>query len=220
MIEINTKEVLQRMAAREHPAKREVKRPNVKIVRVQRPVRHIDSADNNIPTHEEHEQAYEGSHQYYRSRARGEILADLWQQMHDLKVARARLSNQLPGMYRRRAGEGQLMSMAKKINSYTDDMKVVYDNIRAVKQTGRLPAPEPKSQDPLKSQDLVKLKKYRRSLVDKKCKLKAKLRPSAKNPKNPSRRTDWQVELDRVEAMHREVCSKIKELTKEDDYEE
>jgi len=143
---------------------------------------------------------------------KGDLLADLAMEMKNLRIARARLSNKYPEMVRNGASALDLISNYKEIESYTEQMKEVYSRRRFIERYGRLPDPEPRQVDPVESNDLIRLKKYRRSLNDKKCKLKRKLQPSAKTPKNPSRITEWALELDQVEAEQKRVIEKINQI--------
>lgn len=143
---------------------------------------------------------------------KGDLLADLAMEMKNLRIARARLSNKYPEMVRSGASAADLISNYREIESYTEQMKEVYSRRRHVERFGRLPDPEPRQVDPVESNDLIRLKKYRRSLNDKKCKLKRKLQPNAKTPKNPSRITEWALELDQVEAEQKRVNEKINQI--------
>lgn len=219
MIEIDTKKILQRIVEEREGKHRADSRPMVELLPAEEVV-YVDPDDMQEPLpelnlHEELEQDL--VHREDDNRGRGELAADLVDQMRDLKIARARLSNQLSGMYREGSSQNEVERHVARIQGYTDQMKVVYDRQRHVERYGKLPDPEPPKPSPLDSTNIMKLKEHRRTLVDKRCKLKRKLQPNARQPVNSSRRILWQEELDRVELEYKHVKKRIRDLNQESD---
>ena len=170
-----------------------------------------------IPENDDPEIAekYEIEEETVDYRGKAEIIAELTHEMRELRIARARLSNKIAPMVRSGATQEALAALASDIQSYTDRMKVVYDKMQHVERYGMLPKPKEPDKSPLESADLMELRKYARRLVDKRCKLQAKLKPNGKVPVNDARIALWQMELEKSDAEYRAVKEKIRKLKHE-----
>lgn len=123
------------------------------------------------------------------------------------------LSTEIYRMVENGATQGELASHYKKIESYRPALIDYYNKIKYVKQHGHLPEASdvvsPMSEAP---KSLLELKDIRSKLIDKRCKLKAKLKPSA-TPSKADQVVFWELELAQAEAEYQNVQERIKAIS-------
>jgi hypothetical protein len=136
------------------------------------------------------------------------LLHQLEGEYADVRMERNKLSSKICTMVEDGADEGELRNIYHKIESYRIPLQEYYDKIAYVKQHGHLPEVK---QEPQHEFTLFELKDQKRKLIDKRCKLQAKLKPSAKSVK-PSQLANWQLELEQCNAMYEDVDMRIKKM--------
>ena len=137
------------------------------------------------------------------------LLIDLDNQDHEIRIARAKLTNQYNPMIRSGASQTDLKTHYQKIESMTGQLQDIFDKRRHVNKFGRLPDQGGAKQSILSNNILV-LKDRKRKLVDKRCKLNVKIKKGEAT--NAKKLLDWKLELDQANQEYDLVNSKIKEL--------
>jgi len=125
-----------------------------------------------------------------------------------VRMERDKLSTKISFMVEEGATPDQLKYHYNDIESYRQTLMDYYDKIEYVKRHGCLPA----ESDPDQEKTLFELKDQKRKLVDKRCKLQAKLTPSAKAQKS-ERLILWQLELEQANAEYNDVEARIKKMS-------
>lgn len=132
----------------------------------------------------------------------------LWIEFNALKVERNKLSTEISRLVENEASKERLAEQYAKIESYRPDLIALYDKIQYVKQHGCLPAVQETTTD---LPDAYRLKDEKKKLVDKRCKLKRKLKESAKASK-PEKILEWEQELAQADLQYIEVENQLKQL--------
>lgn len=148
-------------------------------------------------------------------------IKQLEREYYGLRLERNKLSTQISYLVEEGATQGVLADHYQKIKNLRSAIKPYYEKIQHFKKFGSLPAVEtaklssPSAISSLSAEDrhvkLLELKDKKRKLVDKRSKLKPKLRQSAK-PAKPSKIIEWQQELDMANLEYDAVERQIKEL--------
>lgn len=136
------------------------------------------------------------------------LLQKLESEYSDVRMERDKLSTRISFLVEEGATPERLMQHYNEIESYRQPLKDYYDKIEYIKRNGCLPA----ESDPDQEKTLFELKDQKRKLVDKRCKLQVKLKPSAKAQK-PERLIMWQLELEQANAEYEEVEKLIKKMS-------
>lgn len=136
------------------------------------------------------------------------LLHQLEREYADVRMERNKLSSQICGLVEGGADQSALRSLYHKIESFRVPLQEHYDKIAYVKQHGHLPEVKPES---IHEPTLFELKDQKRKLIDKRSKLQAKLKPSAKATK-PTQIANWELELEQCNAMYEDVDNRIKKL--------
>jgi len=139
---------------------------------------------------------------------KNDLLHSLEREYADVRMERNKLSSRICTLVEDGADQGILRDLYHKIESYRVPLQQHYDNIAYVKQHGHLPQVK---HEPEHEATLYELKDQKRKLIDKRCKLLAKLKPSAKKPK-PEQLASWQLELDQCNVMYQDVEVRIKKM--------
>lgn len=139
----------------------------------------------------------------------GDLLDVLWKEYNDSFVLpMKKLSTQIAHMVDRGATQAELADHYEKIESYRPGRIALYEKIRYVQQYGKLPeVPEPEKEN----LDPYYLKDRKKKLVDKRCKLRAKLRTNA-NPSKPAKLLEWEQELAMADMEYLAVEEKLKQI--------
>lgn len=139
----------------------------------------------------------------------GSLQSALWKEYNDSFVLPMnKLSTQIAHMVNRGATQAELAEHYEKIESYRPGRIALYEKIRYVEQYGKLPeAPEPEKEN----LDPYYLKDRKKKLVDKRCKLRAKLRTNA-NPSKPAKLLEWEQELAQADMEYLAVEEKLKQI--------
>jgi hypothetical protein len=135
------------------------------------------------------------------------LIFELEREFADMRTERAKLSTHIYRLVENGASKTDLMEQYDKIEAYRVPLQQHYDKIAYVKLHGHLPEVATES----KEETLFELKDKKRKLVDKRCKLSAKLKVSGK-PSRPVQLASWQIELELATAEYQEVEKKIKQL--------
>ncbi|MBZ0245142.1 MAG: hypothetical protein K8H85_04270 [Cyclobacteriaceae bacterium] len=146
------------------------------------------------------------------SRVKEENASDLerqlWIEFNAIKTERNKASSQIWKMVENGATQAELAEHYELIESFRPGLIALYDKIQHVKQYGALPAaPEPAEEN----LDPYFLKDRKKKLVDKRCKLRAKLRTRA-NPSKPAKILEWEQELALADMEYKEVEEKLKQI--------
>jgi hypothetical protein len=136
------------------------------------------------------------------------LLQKLESEYSDVRLERDKLSTRISFMVEEGATPSQLMHHYNEIESYRIPLQQYYDKIDYVKRNGHLPG----ESDPEQEKTLFELKDQKRKLVDKRCKLQVKLKPSAKAQK-PERLIMWQLELEQANSEYEDVEVRIKKMS-------
>lgn len=139
---------------------------------------------------------------------RSDLEKQLWIEFNALKVERNKLSTEISRLVENEASKERLAEQYAKIESYRPDLIALYDKIQYVKQHGCLPAIQETTTEP---PDAYRLKDEKKKLVDKRCKLKRKLKESAKASK-PEKILEWEQELAQADLQYMEVENQLKQL--------
>jgi hypothetical protein len=193
MIKINVKKVL-----KEAEIKRNTPKPLPKVnIRTKSPGHEIS-----------HAVIDEAVHIAAPNNSTNSLLHQLEREYADVRMERNKLSSKICTRVEDGADEGELRDIYHKIESYRAALQEYYDKIAYVKQHGHLPEVK---QEPEHEFTLFELKDQKRKLIDKRCKLQAKMKPSAKSVK-PSQLANWQLELEQCNAMYEDVDMRIKKM--------
>lgn len=137
-----------------------------------------------------------------------------------LLVERNKLSSQIWKMVENGATQADLAEHYRKIEEYRPGLIALYDKIKHVKLHGELPSAPTSATN---MDDIYQLKDLKKKLVDKRCKLKAKIdkvrgKQEYKVPggaevplsdKDTAKVLEWQFELDQAEAEYTQVAEKL-----------
>lgn len=137
------------------------------------------------------------------------LILDLNDQERDLRIERARQSNKYHQMIEAGASQGELAAHYQLIESISADIRDVYDKREHVEQYGRLPE-QGSAQAAINHTDILALKEQRRSLVNRRSKLRAKIEKGRAT--GAKRLSQWELEIDQVDADYIVVQSRIKDL--------
>lgn len=139
----------------------------------------------------------------------GSLQSALWKEYNDSFVLPMnKMSTQIAHMVDRGATQAELAEHYEKIESYRPSRIALYEKIRYVEQYGKLPeVPEPEKEN----LDPYYLKDRKKKLVDKRCKLRAKLRTNA-NPSKPAKLLEWEQELAMADMEYLAVEEMLKQI--------
>jgi hypothetical protein len=137
------------------------------------------------------------------------LINDLDIQERELRIERAKMSNEYHAMIESGASQGEFAANYQKIESVSSQIREVYDARDHVYRFGRLPGMG-SAQSSMSTSDLLALKDLRRSLINRRCKIKDKLEIG--KAKNPNRLANWKLELDKLDTEYFVVQQKINEL--------
>ncbi len=145
---------------------------------------------------------------------KAQLLAQLDEQVLEVRRDRNKVSNRARIRWQSGADATELASLYETINAFTEDLKKLWDKRQHVEKFGTLPSEQPtiSKQQPTESADVALLKLEKKKLEEKKSKLRAKLKPNAKEPYNSARKLLWQQELERIEAEWQVISDKIKRM--------
>lgn len=131
-----------------------------------------------------------------------------------LRVERNILSSQIWKMVENGSTSNELKAHYEKIEGYRIPLQQLWDRKRYVEVHGVLPETHATStssdSEPITG-NMLELKDRKRKLSDLRCKLKTKLKPSAK-PSRAEQIIDWQMQLDRADAEYHQVEEQIKQM--------
>lgn len=136
------------------------------------------------------------------------LLHQLEREYADVRMERNKLSSKICGMVEEGADQSALRAIYHNIESFRVPLQEHYDKIAYVKQHGHLPEVK---QESIHEPTLFELKDQKRKLIDKRSKLQAKLKPSAKSTK-PTQIANWELELEQCNALYEDVDKRIKKL--------
>lgn len=142
-----------------------------------------------------------------QSETRSELRGELWKEYDEVMLERNKLSSQIYDMVEDGATQEQLKQHYDNIESYRPALQELFDRARHVDRYGKLP--EPKAQEN-PSLDLLTLKDQKKKLIDRRCKLQAKIKKG--EAKNPDRVIAWQLELEQANAEYNHVDDQLKKL--------
>lgn len=143
------------------------------------------------------------------ARLQDALLIDLDNQDNEIRIARAKLTNQYNPMIRAGASRLELKSHYQKIESLTGHLKDIFNKRRYVKKFGRLPDQGGTKQSIL-TNNILALKDKKRKLTDKRCKLAKKIKVGEAT--NAKKLNIWKLEMDQANREYEMTCDKIKQL--------
>lgn len=128
----------------------------------------------------------------------------------DLRQERNKLSTTISFKVEQGASTEDLKSLYEQIESFRDLIRSAYDKISRIKNGPANPTTVDVA--PVgEAQSLFELKDQKRKLVDKRCKLQAKLKGSAK-PSRPDQIAAWTLELEQANAQYNDLEQRIRKL--------
>lgn len=201
MITINVNKILAEKELRKKH------RPQVSIIVVRKkepeevPVEEKPAAPRAVFSQEEQDELY-----------RKALLSDLECQDHEIRIERAKLSNQYLPMIKDGAGQDELAAHYAKIEALTNELKEIYDKTEHVKRHGRLPN-ERTAAGAMDETNILALKDRKRKLTDKRSKLTKKI--AVGEVKNAPKLNEWKMELDIANQEYTQVEQKLRELRNE-----
>lgn len=140
------------------------------------------------------------------------LINDLNNQERDLRIERAKLSNQYRPMIADGASMDELAHHYRKIEAISDEIREVYNSREHVLRYGRLPE-QGSAQKSIDSSNILALKEQKRSLINRISKTKKKI--AVGKVKNAPKLRDWELYRDQMEAELSIVQGRIKELSYE-----
>lgn len=140
------------------------------------------------------------------------LILDLDNQERDVRIERAKQSNKYLGMIERGASQSELSAHYQLIERISNEIFEIYEKRNHVLRFGRLPEMGNIKQVVSKA-DYLSLKELKRSLENRRHKLKVKIRTG--EAKNSPSLADWKVQLDMLDAQHVEVLDRLRELRHE-----
>ncbi len=140
------------------------------------------------------------------------LLSDLECQDHEIRIDRAKLSNQYMPMIQNGATQDELAAHYAKIEALTKELQGIYDKSEYVKRYGRLPN-ERTAAGAMDETSILALKDRKRKLVDKRSKLTKKI--AVGEAKKAPKLNEWKMELDVANQEYTEVERKLRELRHE-----
>lgn len=102
-----------------------------------------------------------------------------------------------------------LTELYSSIQEKTEHMAEIYDKIKYVERFGVLP---PVENNRPASGSINDLKVQKRSLENRRSKLRVKLKPNAKRSANSPKVLEWELTLAQLDAEYDDVIAKIKQL--------
>jgi len=140
------------------------------------------------------------------------LVWDLDNQEREIRIERAKESNKYLPMIAKGASQGELAAHYKKIESISAEIRDIYNKREHVRRYGRLPD-QATVQNTIDSGNILALKDQKRSLVNRRSKLKVKIDKGKAT--NAPKLTEWELQLDQLDAEFRVVSDRINELKDE-----
>ena len=140
------------------------------------------------------------------------LINDLNNQERELRIERAKLSNKYKPMIADGADQSELAAHYKKIESISAEMREIYDKREHVRQHGRLPE-QGSAQASINHSDILALKDNKRSLENRRSKLRAKIAKGKAT--NAPKLAEWELYLDQLDAEYKVTIDRINELRNE-----
>ena len=125
-----------------------------------------------------------------------------------LMKERKKLSSQIWKMVENDADKEALKRHYEKIEAYRPNMVKLYNDMRYYQRYGELPRVQQKNEIDISV--LQDLKDKRKKLIDKRCKLKAKIAKTA--GKSSPKLLEWQLEMDKVDVAYQVVAEQLANL--------
>jgi hypothetical protein len=142
-----------------------------------------------------------------RNDVKSDLLRSLWTEYNAILTERNKLSTQIAHLVEDDADESRLMEQYNKIEGYRPGLQDLYDKIQYVQMHGHLPEAPQTIEEP---ETIYSLKVKQKAIIDKRCKLKAKL--AKKQAYNPNKYVEWELELEQANVLYNELTDKIKKL--------
>lgn len=118
---------------------------------------------------------------------------------------RKKLSSQIWKLVENGASREELAEHYQKIEDFRPQLQKLYDDIEYAKRYGQLPAEPVTAQE---DETIYSLKLKRKALIDKRCKLKAKI--AKKASQKAAKYVEWELELEMADAEYTHIDTKIK----------
>lgn len=187
--------------AREEAKKNEVKEPPI-ITRAHQPRPKVVST---TPTKQKNKQV-----EIFATK-KDILLTEEWDRFKDCKNDRALISNEARNKWKAGASKEDLAGYYARIKSKTEEASKIYSLILHIERFGELPRKE-ESITHIPNSDVLVMRERKRQLINIRNKLKTKLLPNAKRPKNSERITMWEQELALLNAEYDDLDKKLKKL--------
>jgi len=136
------------------------------------------------------------------------LLLEYTAKKKDLYIERAKISNKARERWKAGADKGELRNLYDQIQDKTEDLAKLSVLIEHIQKFGELPGDGSVSP----STDILLMKEKKRSLINQRDKLRSKLKPNAKAPKNSARRSHWEQSLALLDAEYQDLADKINRM--------
>lgn len=133
---------------------------------------------------------------------------ECWAEYNELRIEQAKVANDIHDLIERNASKNEIADLYARVESFRPDLITLFERARHAEQYGALPAVQDK---PIASlTDILLLEKQKRKLIDKRCKLQAKIKKGEVT--NSSKVPEWQQDLDLAEIEYNDIDDRLKKM--------
>lgn len=133
---------------------------------------------------------------------------ECWAEYNELRIEQAKVANEIHDLVERDASKKEIADLYARVESFRPDLITLFERARHAEQYGALP---PVQDKPIASAaDILSLKDQKRKLVDKRCKLQAKIKKGGSL--NSPKVLEWQMEFDLAEIEYNDIDERLKKL--------
>ncbi len=136
-----------------------------------------------------------------------QVLNSMELEYNQVMTERKKLSSQIWKMVENGATREELEQHYTRIESYRPSLQKIYDDMEYIKLHGEVPRLQETAQEP---ETIPSLKLKRKALIDKRCKLKAKM--AKKVSQKPTKYVEWELELEIADVEYNDIDKRIKIL--------
>ena len=148
---------------------------------------------------------------------KAQILSDVIRELKEVRVSRAKLSNQYHDMIEKRASQAELKEHYQKIEGYTGQLQKLWERRRFIERYGREPVEQKKDDNPydLPSMDTNNLEEIQhlcRYFSVRRYKLSVRLKDKKMYPAGSSEREAIRSDIKELKEKHEKLKQRRKEL--------
>ena len=148
---------------------------------------------------------------------KAQLMSDVIRELKEVRVSRAKLSNQYHDMIEKGASQAELKEHYQKIEGYTGQLQKLWERRQFIERYGREPVEQKKDDNPynlpsLDTNNLEEIQHLCRYVTVRRYKLSAKLKNKKLYPAASSKREAIRSEINELKEKHDQLKQRRKEL--------